>query len=218
MPEIESPLQLPPATPPFSYPIDPWLSLVAFVHMKVTGKDPSDVVAFKRGSGSTTTSPKSPTPDPASPDATKPGGVEPAAPAPGQACTAAREQWEYQWLANTYVAVVARNLAAGWVWGPQGNAQITIAMLRGLPVPLGSCSDWQLDIHRALCNLPVHCWQICKIRSVWHKAVVVYPKSAWWWRRAGLVFDPWFLGGSFVYTVGQWFLWAGLNRKYRCCK
>jgi len=219
MSEIESPLRLPPDTPVFSYPTNPWLTLGAFVHMKLTGKDPSDVYAIKNKNDNEAGTRKTPDHDPAAPDATKPGGLEPPAPAQGQACTAAREAWEYLWLANTYAAVVARNLAAGWVWGPQGNARITIAIIRGLPVPLGSCSDWQLDIYRALCALPnIHCWHVCKIRSVWHKAVVVYPKSAWWWRRSGLVFDPWFLGNSFVYTVWQWFLWAGINWKYQCCK
>lgn len=219
MSDIEKPLQLPPATPTFSYPRDPWLTFAAFLHMKVTGKDPSDVVAIKGGKENNSSTPKTPTPDPASPAATKPTEPEPMAPPPGQACSAARENWEYQWMANTYAAVVARNLAAGWVWGPQGNVQITIAMARGLPVPFGSCSDWQLSIYQALCALPnIHCWHVCKIRSVWHKAVIVWPKSAWWWRRSGLVFDPWFLGNSFVYTVFQWFLWSGINWKYQCCK
>lgn len=129
-------------------------------------------------------------------------------------CDDARVKAEFDRLADAYVRVVQRNLANGWVWGPHGNIQITLGLAQ-----LGSCSDWQADIYNALCALPnIHCWQICEIRSAWHRAVVVYPKNAWWWRWGGIVFDPWFFGGPYAYTVGQWFMWAGLNWRGNCCK
>lgn len=121
---------------------------------------------------------------------------------------------EYDRLSQEYARVVQRNLAAGWVWGPHGNIQITTGYAQ-----LGSCSDWQLDIYRALCALPnIDCYQICKIRTAWHKAVVVYPKDAFWWRTSGSVFDPWFTGNSHVYTVPGWFVWCGLSWRQGCCK
>ena len=129
-------------------------------------------------------------------------------------CTDQRKAREFDRLSDEYISVVQRNRAAGWVWGPHGNIMITIGAAQ-----LGSCSDWQLDIYRALCALPnIHCWQICMIRTVWHKAVVVYPKDAFWWRASGIVFDPWFLGGPYAYTVGQWFAWCGLSWLGQCCK
>ncbi len=132
----------------------------------------------------------------------------------GEDCDAERLKTEYGLLAQTYQQVVQRNLGRGWVWGPHGNIMISTGQAQ-----MGSCSDWQLDIYRALCALPnIHCYQICKIRTVWHKAVVVYPKDTWWWRASGIVFDPWFLGNAYAYTVAQWFLWCGPSWKYDCCK
>ena len=129
-------------------------------------------------------------------------------------CTEQRKRDEFSRLSDEYVRVVERCLAAGWVHGPWGNIKISTGY-----ADLGSCADWQNEIKNALCALPdIHCYQICCIRSVWHKAVVVYPKDAFWWRTAGTVFDPWFLGGPYAYTVGQWFMWSGLNWSYDCCK
>lgn len=128
----------------------------------------------------------------------------------GQLCSDERNAWEYQLIADTYANLVTRNLAAGGVWGPTASSKSPSAW-PGAPVPLGSCSDWQLAIPQALWALPIHCWQLCKIRCVWYKAVVVYPKDAIWWRASGLVFDPWFLGAALVNAVFQWFLWAGIN-------
>jgi hypothetical protein len=127
---------------------------------------------------------------------------------------------------GAYVALVKAKRAAGWLWGPHGNIQISLAMLLGSPVPSGSCSDWQNAVHTMLCGLNLQYVEACRLESLWHRAVLVRPRAGLEFlgplfpvlRLSEFVLDPWFTGAPGIYTRVGWSSMANLpNWTRRCC-
>ncbi len=131
-----------------------------------------------------------------------------------KACTRRQILIEAARISRAYKALVAANLAAGWVWGPQGNIKISWAIFWGNPVLLGSCSDWQNAIYNMLCGMKLKCWETCEVRSIWHKAVLIRPRQ---FKNLEFVLDPWLTGGARVYTRPAWSIIAGINWTGKCC-